>query len=126
MNIGLWSAAVAIVAAIIRFAIGVRGGDDESDRNLIGSVVLTALAASVIGFGVATIPYPFLHENFEGFTKTFYKDWVTDPIFICIAGLTFALCGFQGVRAELRTSRARRAKPGKPAGPPPDSGESVT
>jgi len=112
MSLGLWGAACAFIGAILCVIANVRRGtsDEESERSLIDGVALIAPAAALLGTGLAVAVYPFVHGVAPDFAVNFYKDSLSEPVFITVAGCTSAICGYQGVRTELRRmKKARKA-----------------
>lgn len=101
MNIALLVGTLAVITALVRLVVGLRSGEDDVFR----PVLMSAGSGAALIAGLASLPYPLLHQYADDFTKSFYKDWINDPLFIGFAGLGLLLTGIQGLRTEFRKEK---------------------
>lgn len=106
MKLSVLVAATAVVVAIARLVVYlVRERTSDPDR--IFSVVLVAVAASGVAAGLIAASYPFVLMRDPSFADSFYKDQITDPVFIALAGVALLICGVQGIVIEFRKALRR-------------------
>ncbi len=90
MDIQLASVAVALLAVIARLFWALRRKDPLGET--VTLALIAGLSAGALTVGVCVAPYPIV-VKYQPATAAFYRNWLSDPLFISFAGIAYALLG---------------------------------
>jgi O-antigen/teichoic acid export membrane protein len=90
MDIQLASVAVAILAVIARLLWALRRRDPLGET--VTLALIAGLSAAALMVGICVAPYPIV-AKYQPTSVAFYRNWLSDPLFICFAGIAYALLG---------------------------------
>jgi hypothetical protein len=76
--------------------------DDESFDADAWRALGAALSAAGTTMGLVTMPYPFIEKYSPQTAASFYGNWVSNPVFLCIAALGYVVVGASGLVRTFR------------------------